>query len=190
MGCGIRSIPVNFFFFYHCQSLFNAVCIVMPLLLATRDPRPWAGGHPCEWVAIAVWLLAYVFENIADTQLAAFAVKQSKARKAAEAEGRTVPLAVMDQGLWKYSRHPNYFCEFLLTCSYALYTLPAARESWHFMALACLPVGGYWFLVHFTGAWMAEQGSLKRRGEAYRDYVARTSSFVPWPPRARTHRND
>ncbi|MGE3509911.1 MAG: DUF1295 domain-containing protein, partial [Vicinamibacterales bacterium] len=82
-------------------------------------------------------------------------------------------------GLWRYSRHPNYFFEWLVWVAYALF---AAASSWGFVAFAC-PVVMLYLLFRVTGIPATEAQALASRGDDYRDYQATTSAFVPWRPR-------
>lgn len=168
---GFSSVPVNFFFFYHCQSLANGLVFVAPIHAVGFSPKTEVS--PLEILALFLWLFSLVMETVADTQLSNW-----------QRKNRGIKNAVCDVGLWKYSRHPNYFCEFLIWVSYLIFALPSAIGSPLLLVVLALgPPVAYYFLVHFTGIWMAEQGSLLRRGDAYRDYQMRTSAFFPWFPK-------
>jgi steroid 5-alpha reductase family enzyme len=103
-------------------------------------------------------------EALADRQLESF-------KRDPQNRGR-----VCDVGLWRYSRHPNYFFEWLIWLSYALYasTSPAGWAAWIAPALIL------YFLLRVTGIPATEAQALRSRGDAYRRYQARTSPFVPW----------
>eukprot|EP01098_Paradermamoeba_levis_P013792 TRINITY_DN6380_c0_g1_i1.p1 TRINITY_DN6380_c0_g1~~TRINITY_DN6380_c0_g1_i1.p1 ORF type:complete len:249 (-),score=60.95 TRINITY_DN6380_c0_g1_i1:128-874(-) len=173
---GFRSVPLNFFFFYHAQSLTNSFVMSLPLFLSGNNKTPYI--LPVEWLALFLWAVSFLLENVADAQLSAFKVKQAKKRK----EGGD-GMGVCKEGLWKYSRHPNYFFEFCIWCCYCIFSLPSLTEPWHYVILVTQPLVAYYFLVHFTGAWMAEQGSLKRRGEEYKRYIQTTNMIIPGFPR-------
>lgn len=120
---------------------------------------------PLDLLGLAVAVAGLAIEAVADAQLRHF--------KAAAAPG-----AVCDVGLWRYSRHPNYFGEALVW--------------WGVWALAANVVGGWitvagpllmtWLLIRVSGVAMLEPALLARK-PAYAGYVRRTSAFVPWPPR-------
>ena len=112
-------------------------------------------------------------ENLADYQLDQF-------RRSAE-----VTTGVCRRGLWAYSRHPNYFFEFLLWVAYALYALPSISGWVDSVFLAGVVGVAYWFLVYYTGIPLTERASLERRGETFRQYQAEVSFFVPWFPTRR-----
>ena len=120
------------------------------------------------WVAFAVGGAAITLETVADRQL------QSFTRSATEG-------AVMDRGLWSWSRHPNYFGEFSFWVALALFGIAVAPTSWWWMF-----AGAAAMLAMFLGASipMMEQRSLDRR-PAYADVIARVSVFLPRPPRNR-----
>lgn len=123
---------------------------------------------PLGWVdyaALGLWLLGLFFEAVGDQQLADF-----KARP--ENRGR-----VMDQGLWRYTRHPNYFGEACIWWGFYLFAL-AAGGWWSIVS----PVLMTWLLLRISGVALLEKDIAERR-PAYRDYIARTNAFVPGPPR-------
>ncbi len=115
-----------------------------------------------------LWLLGITFEGIADQQLARFKADPANA-------GR-----VMDRGLWRFSRHPNYFGEFCVWWGVWLVAL-AAGGAWTIVSPLLMTV----LLLKVSGVALLEQDIGERR-PAYRDYIARTSAFFPWPPRPAT----
>ncbi len=124
------------------------------------------------WLGVAVWLVGFTFETVGDAQLARFKAKP-------ENEGQ-----VMDKGLWRYTRHPNYFGDFTV---------------WWGLFLVSLAAGGWWgiigpivmstFLLRVSGVTMLERTITKRR-PGYADYIARTSTFFPWPPKSSSASED
>ena len=86
---------------------------------------------------------------------------------------------VCDVGLWRYSRHPNYFFEWLIWIAYAVFAL-ASPYGW--IAIA-MPVLMLHFLINVTGLKATEEQALRSKGERYRQYQARTSGFIPWIPK-------
>lgn len=138
----------------------------LPLLGATLAPAPpgWLDA-----LGVALWLTGFVFESVADLQLARF---QRQGVAGAAERG------VMDRGLWRYSRHPNYFGEFCLW--WGLWLVAAAGGAW-WTALG--PALLTFFLLRVSGVALTEKDIAARRPD-YRDYVRRTSAFFPRPPRA------
>ncbi len=129
---------------------------------ATEGFTPWAIA------AIAVWLISVSGESIADAQLARF--RHDPANK-----GR-----VCDVGLWRYSRHPNYFFEWLHWFAYVLLAVGAPWSGLTWLG----PVLMLASLLWVTGIPFVEAQSLRSRGDSYRQYQRRTSMFIPWFPRA------
>jgi steroid 5-alpha reductase family enzyme len=154
----------KFFAFFQVQALLD-VCLGLPFLLAAWNPRP--GLHPLEWSAAALWLLAWLGEATADAQLRRF-------------KGRAgSPGLTCREGLWRYSRHPNYFFEWLVWVAYLLLALSA---PWGWTALVC-PALMLYFLLRVTGIPYTEAQSLRSRPEDYARYQRETSAFIPWIPR-------
>ena len=153
---------LTFGIFYQAQALLAALLSV-PALFACFNRHTSLAA--VQWAGIALWVAAASLESVADRQLTAF--------KKAGTGG------VMDRGLWRYSRHPNYFFQTLTWVAYALIAVPAPWGWLAFLAPALIL-----FLVLFvTGVPPSEESSLRSRGDAYRRYQATTSVFVPWPPK-------
>jgi steroid 5-alpha reductase family enzyme len=153
-----------FFPFFQAQAVVAAL-LSAPALIAAFNPAPAIGA--LELAAVALWAAAFSGEVVADRQLGAF-----KARPGSR--GRTCR-----EGLWRYSRHPNYFFEWLVWVAYALFAL---ASPWGWLALAC-PVLMLYLLFRVTGIPATEAQAVRSRGDDYRRYQATTSAFVPWPPR-------
>ena len=160
-GAGFASRMV---WFFQLQAL-SVLWLALPLLLAANNPAP--GLHPVEMAGIALWLTALVGEGIADAQLAAF--KRDPARRG----------SVCTVGLWRWSRHPNYFFEWLVWGAFALLAWPAPGGWLGLLA----PLTMLYLLLRVTGIPLTEEQAVRSKGEAYRRYQQTTSRFVPWPPR-------
>src|SRR5579871_2078491 len=89
---------------------------------------------------------------------------------------------VCDIGLWRWSRHPNYFFEWFCWLAYPVIGL-STDYLWGFATLLA-PIFMYWILVHVTGIPPLEEQMLRSRGDRYRAYQSRTSKFFPLPPSA------
>jgi steroid 5-alpha reductase family enzyme len=156
------NLNAKMFQFFQFQALL-LVALSVPFLLAARNPSP--SLHPLEIAAAILWLVALFGEALADAQLAAF--KRNPANR-----GR-----VCDSGLWGWSRHPNYFFEWMIWVAFALFAL---ASPWGWIALYC-PALMLFFLLKVTGVKYTEDQLLRSKGEPYRRYQERTSAFVPWP---------
>jgi steroid 5-alpha reductase family enzyme len=146
----------------------QAVSVVMlgaAFLVVCLNPAP--ALHPLEIAGTALWLVAISGEALADAQLAAF--KRDSANKG----------QVCDVGLWRYSRHPNYFFEWLIWVAFFVFAL---GSPWGWVGIIG-PASILYLLLRVTGIPMTEEQSLRSRGDAYRRYQQTTSAFVPWPPK-------
>ncbi len=162
--------PRGFFWFFELQALI-AVVFSLPFALAATNPRPGLGT--LERLGLALALAATCGEWLADSQAQRFKRGAGQIREAAP-HG-----TVLDTGLWRYSRHPNYFFESLVWWGFCI----AALDSPHgWIAVVC-PLLMLYLLFEVTGIPLTEKHSLETRGEAYRAYQRRTSRFVPWFPR-------
>jgi len=152
------------FGFFQLQAA-SVVLLGVPFLLPTLNPTP--GFHPLEIVGALLWLGAIAGESLADAQLAAFKRTATKGQ-------------VCAVGLWHYSRHPNYFFEWLVWVSYLLFAL-GSPHGW----LAIIgPASILFLLLRVTGIPLTEQQALRSKGDAYRRYQQTTSAFVPWFPKS------
>jgi steroid 5-alpha reductase family enzyme len=146
---------------------FQALLIVMfsvPFVVVATNPTT-----QLRWLILAalIWLGSVAGEGIADQQLARF--KADPANR-----GRTCR-----QGMWAWSRHPNYFFEALQWLTYPVLAIgaPVAPLAWSGPIVMLL------FLRYLSGIPFTEQQALRTRGEDYRDYQRTTSMLIPWPPR-------
>jgi steroid 5-alpha reductase family enzyme len=119
-----------------------------------------------EVAGLILWAVALMGEGLADAQLARFKRENQE------------PKAICQVGLWRYSRHPNYFFQSLLWWALFLMALPAVGGWWAILA----PVAMLHFLLNVTGIPLTEKLSVEKRGEVYREYQRTTSAFVPWFP--------
>ncbi len=147
--------------FFMAQALV-AFLFALPAWVVAQDPNPSLNA----WVLVGVgiWMVSLYGETIADQQLARF-------RKDPANKGQ-----VCQVGLWYYSRHPNYFFEWLHWFSYPLIAL-SAPHAW--VAWAG-PVVMLIFLYRITGIPYTEKQAIKSRGERYVAYPKTTSPVLPW----------
>ena len=154
------------FGFFQLQAAL-LVLLSAPWLLICLNRQ--ARLQPLEWAACLLWLAAIAGEALADAQLQRF--KADPGNRG----------AVCQRGLWHYSRHPNYFFEWLV---WVAYFVMALASPWGWLTLYC-PALMLYFLLRVTGIPLTEQLSLQDKGSAYADYQRRTSAFVPWWPKRR-----
>jgi steroid 5-alpha reductase family enzyme len=154
---------LELFRFYQIQA-FVAALFAMPIVIAQMNPHPF----PRAWdlIGLAIFAIALCGEHLADRQLVRF--KQSK-----DAQNRTCR-----SGLWRYSRHPNYFFEWLHWWSYPLLSI-GTMLGWLTLLGPALML---YFLIKVTGIRISEERSLRSRPD-YAEYVRTTSPFIPWPPK-------
>jgi steroid 5-alpha reductase family enzyme len=152
-----------FFAFFQLQA-FAAALLALPFAVAMAHPRPL--GWP-DALAVIVWSGALAGEANADTQLARWRGNPAN-------RGRTCR-----EGLWAWSRHPNYFFEWLYWWTWVLFAWGSPLGAWVLLAPAVMLL----LLFRLTGIPGTEARALETRGDDYRDYQRTTSMFVPLPPR-------
>lgn len=168
------SAPVRLFWFLQAQAAVGCI-LVMAIAIAAHNPAP--GLRISDSIGALILLAAVAGEATADAQLTMFKADPSN-------KG-----LVCDAGLWKWSRHPNYFFEWVAWLSYSAIAVDfSGHYSLGWLSLAA-PACMYWVLVHASGIPPLEAHMLRSRGEQYRDYQRRTSSFFPWPQKQSSARS-
>jgi steroid 5-alpha reductase family enzyme len=158
--------PARFFLFFELQALI-ALLFSTPFLLASVDPAPRMTALEIAGLTLAA--LATAGEFLADWQAQRFK------------RNTTDENAVNDVGLWRYSRHPNYFFESMVWWGFFLAALPFPH-GW--LTVVC-PILMLYLLLNVTGIPLTEKHSLLSRGDKYRQYQRTTSRFIPWFPKQR-----
>lgn len=157
--------PRRLFVFLQMQAVAGWLLAVAAAAAATRPgDLGWQDG-----VGAVVALLAFAGESLADRTLRNF-----RARKGGP---------VCDVGLWGWSRHPNYFFEWLFWVGIAVVGLGVAAPGARDILVLIAPAEMYWLLVKVSGIPPLERHMVESRGVAYRDYQARVSPFFLWPPK-------
>ena len=147
--------------------------VAMPLMVIGHAAPDMSGPWPLVFlIAVMLWATGFIFESVGDWQLARF--KADPANR-----GR-----VMDRGLWRYTRHPNYFGDICVWWAYWLMSLPAGGW-WTIFGPALMTFA----IIRFSGVMLLEKG-LKDRKPEYADYVRRTNALIPGRPRTSASRNE
>jgi len=153
---------LKFLLIFEFQAALEMI-IGIPMIIVSFNPNP--GLSLFEIVGLLIFIVAFIGEAIADQQL--FDFKSNKMNK-----GKTC-----DIGLWQYSRHPNYFFEWLVWVGFFVYAL-GSPMGW---VAIISPIVMYYLLMYVSGVPMAEEQSLLSRGDEFRRYQAKTSVFFPMP---------
>jgi steroid 5-alpha reductase family enzyme len=162
--------PRRMFVFLQNQAL-GSIPLAFAIFVAARFPQ--TGLRLADALGALILVVGIAGEALADAQLKSF--RQNPAH-----QGR-----VCDVGLWRWSRHPNYFFEWFGWLAYPVIGIPFTDPlfyPWGFATLLA-PLFMYWILVYVTGIPPLEQQMLRSRGDRFRAYQARTSMFFPLPPK-------
>lgn len=152
-----------FFIFFQIQASW-IVLFAIPFYIAMTNPTQTL--HLYDFLGILIWLIAVLGESIADRQLQTF-------RENPANQGKTCQV-----GLWKYSRHPNYFFEWVHWFAYIFFSIGSS-----YVWIACFaPLMMYIFLMKITGIPHTEQQALSNRPD-YAEYQKTTNMFFLWFPK-------
>jgi steroid 5-alpha reductase family enzyme len=135
-------------------------------ILASGAPAPIP---PLAWAGFALWSVGVFFEWVGDWQLTRFKADPANHGK------------VLDTGLWRYTRHPNYFGDF--AAWWGIWLACAAAGWWYALVTIIGPLFLSFTLTKWSGVTLLEKGLDKTKGDKYADYKRRTSAFFPMPPR-------
>lgn len=140
--------------------------VALPVAVGVALEVRWS---PLVVAGAVLWLVGVVFEAVGDAQLASYRAQPKDQRP-----------QVLDTGLWRYTRHPNYFGDACVW--WGIWLAGGLASGWVAgLATVLAPVVMTYFLVFATGARLLEQTMMQRPG--YPEYAARTSGFLPLPPR-------
>lgn len=157
-----------FLWFFLAQALLVWL-LTLPVHLISRNGSP--SFDLLELIGLGLWCAGLLGEALADSQLRRFKAEQGDASR------------LCRTGLWRYSRHPNYFFQSLLWWGLFLVALPV---PWGWCSVAA-PLAMLWFLLRVTGIPLTEKLAVASKGQDYLDYQATTSAFVPWFPKPSKH---
>ncbi len=160
--------PRRMFIFLQFQALASLM-LVLTVFVAAHNPAPFSRLQ--DWLGLLVIAAGLIGEGLSDRQLRDFAATRTKDKR------------VCDTGLWGWSRHPNYFFEWMFWLAFPFFAV-SFDGTYLFGWLALLaPVIMYWLLVRVSGIPPLEKHMVAKYGEAYRAYQRRVSAFFPLPPR-------
>ena len=164
----MREVPLKFARFWILQAI-AVVAILLPVIASVASSKALRSFGFFETAGALLWVVGFVFEVVADGQKASF-----------KRNGRK---GFMTTGVWKYSRHPNYFGEALLWWGLWVYALPGLSGLLHLSIFG--PVFITVLLLFVSGIPLLEKSADAKYGadSDYRDYKRRTSIFIPLPPR-------
>lgn len=154
----------TFFFFFQAQALSN-IFLAIPFFIIAMNPS--SKLTILEMTGAGLWFLSIIGEGISDRQLKQF--KKNPANKG----------KVCEAGLWSWSRHPNYFFQFMIWVSVFVLAL-SSNYGW--ISIVC-PLTIFYLIWKVTGIPMTEEQAIRSRGDLYRDYQRRVSVFIPLPPK-------
>lgn len=163
--------PVKLFWQLQIQAAVGLL-LAASVMLAAQNPAPFI--RVLDVVGAMVLLAGIAGEAAADRQLRLF--KRDPANRG----------KICDAGLWRWSRHPNYFFEWLCWLAYPIIAIDLAGNNPLGPLALLAPLAMYWILVHVSGIPPLEAHMARTRGPAFDDYRARTSAFFPLPPRAKS----
>jgi steroid 5-alpha reductase family enzyme len=160
-----KAADAKFFWFVYQSQAFLVTLFMIPFLVLLTNPvkefRMW------DLLAVLIWVVSLLGESVADRQLAHW-------RAQPENRGKTCR-----SGFWRYSRHPNYFFEWVHWFTYVCFSFGAPGWPWSLAG----PVLMFIFLFWVTGIPHTEKQALVSRGDDYRDYQSTTPMFFPWFPK-------
>lgn len=164
----MRNEPLKFARFWILQAAAVAVIVLPVVASVASQVRPRNFGF-FETLGLFMWLAGFAIEAVSDAQKSAFKKSGSK--------------GVIMTGLWRYSRHPNYFGETLLWWGIFVYSLPSLSGGLYWTVLG--PVFITLLLLFVSGIPLLEKSADAKYGEDsdYREYKRKTSIFIPLPPR-------
>lgn len=158
---GPKSSDFKFYLMFLFQGLLVVLLSTPFMIVSMNTSHDW---HMFEAWGVVIWLVGICGEALADSQLLAFKKDPANAGK------------VCQKGLWNFSRHPNYFFEFVTWVGYFIFSL---GSFWGILAIIS-PALILFLLLKVSGIPLAEEQSLKTKGDAYREYQQTTSAFIPW----------
>lgn len=156
-----KNIPLRYFLFYQYQAVAIILIAVQFIVIANNPSQQIS---LLEYIGIGIWFVSVIGQTVSDAQLNSF--KNNPANKG----------KVCQVGLWNYSRHPNYFFEWLIWMAYMIFAL-SSEGGW--IAIYA-PAIMLYLLLRVTGIPLTEKNAIASKGDLYKQYQRTTSSFIPW----------
>jgi steroid 5-alpha reductase family enzyme len=166
-----EAAPAKLFWQLQIQAAVGLL-LAASVMLAAQNPAP--DFRALDILGVIVLLGGIVGESLADHQLRQFKLDPANRGK------------ICDVGLWRWSRHPNYFFEWLCWLAYPIVAIDLSGNNPLGPLALLAPLAMYWILVHVSGIPPLEAHMARTRGRAFSGYRARTSAFFPLPPRAKS----
>lgn len=138
--------------------------VSLPLLGINNEAKS-GNIYYLDYLGIIVWLIGFIFEAGGDLQLARF-------KKNPENKGK-----VLNTGFWKYTRHPNYFGDIAVWWSFAIFSI-ASGNYWHIVGSVFMTI----LIIKVSGVYLLEK-TLNNKKPEYKEYIRKTSAFIPWFPK-------
>ena len=160
-----EKVNVKMFWFFQFQNIFTLMLSASAFIVVAY--RPDAAAWWAVALAIVIWFVSVIGEGIADAQMERFRTNPANKGK------------VCRDGLWRYSRHPNYFFETVHWLAY----IPLAIGTPYWWATLGAPLVMAFLLIKLSGMPMLEK-EMAARKPGYADYIRSTSALIPWPPKA------
>ena len=160
--------PNRYWWFSFFQVFLLQGVLIMLVSLPLLGVRTQTTGHELNWIdyfAVLVWIVGFLFETVGDYQLARF-------KKDPTNKGK-----VLNSGLWRYTRHPNYFGDAAVWWSFGLFSL-ASGAYWHIVGTVLMT----YLIIKISGVSLLES-SLQKAKPKYKEYIDKTSAFIPWFPK-------
>lgn len=151
----------RFLYFFQMQAVSISI-LTLPFIFVFQNQSQNISYF--EYIGLGAFLISWIGESIADAQMSRFKANPENKGK------------VCNVGLWKFSRHPNYFFESCIWFSFFIFMLGTSGLIWSIYSPLIILI----LLLKVTGVPPSEAQSLKTRGEAYKEYQRKTSVFVPW----------
>ena len=160
--------PKRYWWFSYFQTFLLQGVLIMIIslpLLGVNYNNSNGNLQILDYLGISIWLIGFIFESVGDFQLSNF-------KKDSKNKGK-----ILHTGLWKYTRHPNYFGDSAVWWAYGIFSI-AAGSYWQAIGAVIMTL----IILKISGVSLLEK-TLKETKPQYKEYIEKTSSFIPWFPK-------